>query len=103
MRKEDLIEGEYYTITDKSYPGKVIIHKYERMDDLHRSYGYYISTYESNNCFRRSTPWLPNRTIKKSTPQEIDWLNECIKANRFISFEDAMKTFKKDFLIYETL
>lgn len=73
------------------------------MDDPDRSYGYYLSTYENGNSFKRSTPWLRNRTIQKSTPQEKHWLNECIKANVFIPFEDAMKTFKNRFLIYETL
>lgn len=95
----DLKKGEIYTITDTSYKGKVIIHKYERMSDSNRSYGFYLSNYDDANCFVKNTPWLKGRIIKTSTPEEQNWLNECIKANKFISYEEAMKTFKPQYIV----
>jgi len=36
-------------------------------------------------------------TLRESTLGEKHWLNECIKANKFISYEEAMKTFTQKF------
>lgn len=99
LKKKDLKEGEIYTITDKSYPGKKIIHKYERMDDSDRSYGYYITDFSTNWKFERSTPYLSNREINHSTKEECHWLNCCIQADKFIPYEEAMKTFKPKSLV----
>lgn len=38
-------------------------------------------------------------TLRESTLGEKHWLNECIKANKFISYEEAMKTFKPQYIV----
>ena len=45
--------------------------------------------------FSKDTDWCYkdlNRTYRLATPNEKHWLNCCITANKFITFEEAMKT-----------
>lgn len=38
-----------------------------------------------------------------ATPEEKHWLNECIKADKFITYEEAIKTFKQKNYKYEVV
>lgn len=42
-----------------------------------------------------------DRNIRLATKKEIYWLDECIKQDKFISFEEAMKSFEEPIIIYD--
>ena len=96
ISKKDLKKGEIYTITDNHYLNKILIHKYEKMNDEDRSLGSFLTDFNDREEFRsQSTPYLTGRNISISTPEEKHWFLECEKADRFIPYDEAMKTFSK--------
>lgn len=88
---ENLKVGEIYHITDNEYPGKKIIYRHEGMADSQRGYGFYISDLNGSEFeFRKSTPYLQGRNIKKATELESEWLKCCIKNDAYIRYCDFM-------------
>jgi len=77
---DDLVKGEIYCFDFDNYEG--FISKWE---------SYYI--YPGNHYFTRTNRYdfsNPNN-IRLATQDEKDWLNACIKADKFISKEEALK------------
>lgn len=93
LTKKDLIEGEYYSVIDKTYSGKLIMKYIEPTTDFARCLAVYVSTMNYQCQFRKSTPWLLCRIINKATEEEKHWLNECILADKYIEYEEVIKSF----------
>jgi len=92
---ENLKVGEIYHITDKKYPCKKMIYKHDGMSDSQRGYGFYLSNLNGNEFeFKKSTPSLKDRDIKKATELESEWLKYCIKDNTYVSYHDFMMDYK---------
>ena len=47
--------------------------------------------------FNNEHTWIWNLDIKSTTDKQKDWLNKCIKANKFIPYDEAIRTFEKSF------
>ena len=92
IKKEELIKGEIYTHKN----GNIF-----RCDQINNAtiYGKYINI--AHNVFRKPPEnpgnfWI--NEIRLATPGEKHWLNCCITANKFITFEEAMKTFIPEYV-----
>lgn len=100
-KEEHPIIGEYYTVTDTLYPGRLMIGRVFSIDE-HSSDGNirgeanFITNLSNQGLLRKNEIWCykdkNNRTFRRSTPEEIEWLNVCIKANKFIPREEASKS-----------
>jgi len=89
---KDLVEGKIYTYeSDNSY-----IFKYGKRKNGTIGYDYYINI--GNSYYYKLNGDADNgRDLSKTrvaTFEEEHWLNECIKLNKFIRKEEALKTFK---------
>ena len=88
LQKSDLKEGEIYKQLDFNYI--FLYNKNETSDNFND--GTAISTTGPRYCRK----WSANGFIKpmvEATEEEKHWLETCIKANQFVSYEEAMKTF----------
>jgi hypothetical protein len=89
MSIEDLKEGEYYSTIDNFENKSVFI------SNKLREYKYFVST-----GLWKNGSWSGQnieKNIKLANEQEKHWLNECIKKDKFISYEESQKTFQKPF------
>ena len=77
ISKEDLVEGEIYLYDDRH------IAIYPKGGNVHLN----------PNSFTPEKEWMWNLDIKNTTPEQKHWLNECIKADKFIPYDEAMKSF----------
>lgn len=50
-------------------------------------------------CFFFNNSWSCNQNIRLATPEEKHWLYCCIKENKYISKEEALKTFNNNSLV----
>jgi len=93
LEKKDLIKGEIYT----SNNGNIVQYETEYYQTGIK--GFYIgnnrSTFGKNkdNVFNISK-------LRLATSEEKHWLEVCIAANSFISYEEAMKTFIPEYYEY---
>lgn len=87
---EELIKGEYYTITDNDYEGRRIIYLHEGMYDKNRGKGFYLNDFESTRewIFKKWTPFLTGRNIRLASYEEKEWLKECIRQNQYVPFNE---------------
>ena len=86
MKKNELIEGQYYRV--QSYVMKA--------KGTNTSCYYFTGTsFATSGNFHGY-----DFEYTLATPEEIHQLNECIKVNKFISKEEAMKTLKKELPIF---
>lgn len=83
MTKEELIEGEIYYGKDSQTD---VIFKPNNCE-IYGNKDFYNGNYPD---------YL--KELRKATLEEKYWLNECIKANKFISYEEAMKTFIPEYV-----
>lgn len=96
MQPEEMKKGEVYVFEDAGFPNKRIIHRFGKFENgdvkTQRCDGYYISDMNEGyfHVLRKSTPSFRNRTIRKATFEESNWLNECIKQNKYISIEQII-------------
>lgn len=103
MEIKDLKEGEIYNSdcnNENNYNGSYLfmynstLNKYNYI-----GYNYSINTSEkAGNNFNKLSYHGWKKDIKLATPEQKHWLNECIKADKYISYEEAMKTFVKDLI-----
>ncbi len=89
LEKNDLIIGEIYFKNN-------FIFKHVNTDpylcDNYAVHGLNNTYYHGNGHIK-----IYNESPQRlATPEEKHWLEVCIAANSFISYEEAMKTFKKD-------
>lgn len=99
LEKKDLVKGEIYKYINSSTNRQIIF----TFNDLDRSNGVSQNGRVSddyNNGINRNTYTLNNRyaTFFEATPEEKHWLEVCIAANSFISYEEAMKTFIPEYV-----
>ena len=77
ISKEDLVKGEIY-LYDNAH-----IAIYPKGGNIHLN----------SNSFTPEREWAWSLDIKNTTPEQKHWLNECIKVNKFIPYDEAMKSF----------
>lgn len=90
IKKEDLIENEIYVHKN----GNIV--KYKYLSDFGKVCGEYVG--ESKNIFNNNGGNFVIKKLQLATPQEKHWLNSCITADKFITFEEAMKTFIPEYV-----
>lgn len=86
MKKEELIISEIYTSTN----GNIV--QYETFVDNIHIKGFYIGDKQTMFGKYKSSPFEINK-LRLATPEEKHWLETCIKEYRFVSYDEAMKTF----------
>lgn len=93
MNKNELKEGEIYTHDN----GNIV--KFEYLN----KYGYACGKFfiggncdRFNNNLLNSTGAFTTFNLKEATPKEKHWLKTCIKLDKFVSKEEAMKSFPKE-------
>ena len=93
IKKEELVEGEIYKISFNSleYISKMTENLYNC-----------INIRVGNNILYKSGNFNNSELLfSQATPEEKHWLNTCIKLDKFITFEEAMKTFIPEFVLPE--
>lgn len=97
MKKHELIENEIYicnTITYGIYLMKAVGDLISCCNAIQITNNYYVK-----NCtFKRDSNIHKAFTFKLATPEEKHWLNNCIKEDKFITFEEAVKTFVPEYV-----
>jgi len=89
IKKEDLIIGEIYKSTTGSHIFKYV--------DKNGSDNFYCNN-RSNFGKEKATVGKGLDNIINATPEEKHWLEECIKLDKFITFEEAMKSFIPEYV-----
>lgn len=93
LQKNDLKEGEIYKQLDYNYI--FLYNKNETSNNFND--GTAISTTAPRYCKR----WTANgfeKDMIEATPEEKHWLETCIKADQFVSYEEAMRTFIPEYV-----
>ncbi len=92
LEKKDLIIGEVY----KHENGNLV--KYQFDGDINgKIKGSYIGN-NANKFYKQPDNNFTISCLKLATPEEKHWLNTCIEADKFISYEEAMKTFVPEYV-----
>lgn len=89
MNKNELKEGEIYTHSNSNIVKIATIHK---KNICGQYIGGDFQELYSNNGGNFNTD------LRVSTPEEKHWLETCIKADKFIKFEEAMKSFIPEYV-----
>jgi len=89
IKKEDLIIGEIYNSTTGFHIFKYI--------DKNESDNLYCNN-RSRFGKEKATVGIGLDNIVNATPEEKHWLEECIKLDKFITFEEAMKSFIPEYV-----
>ena len=89
IKKEELIEGEIYKADNGSLT--YIMKATKDLENVKNIPEY--CEFMKQGCFNGS--YL---TFTNATPEEKQWLNCCITADKFITFEEAMKTFIPEYV-----
>lgn len=93
IKKEELIKGEVYRHENEN----LVQYLFDSNDT--QIHGYFIG--DKRNVFRNYNDTISKFTINKlklATPEEKHWLESCITANKFIEFDEAMKTFIPEYV-----
>jgi len=92
MNINELKEGEIYTLRLELQKTDYLI----KWGDISHNINIEIFPLKpilfKNGSFRANVS-----NIKEATPEQKHWLNTCIDNNKFISYDDAMKSFVKEF------
>lgn len=97
MNKQDLIKGEYYVGTYIGNTTSEFIWKC--YTDKSFNYEFRIITNWSENLsFVKYGTHSWNDNIRLATPEEKHWLDECIRLNKFITKEEAIKSFIPEYV-----
>ena len=102
IKKEELIKGEVYRVEDGNFwmIGIVTLPNNGGNDGgSKRGNATYITSVKKVKV-DQSWAYQSNygRTYRLATSEEKHWLLECIKLNKFISYEEAMKTFIPEYV-----
>jgi hypothetical protein len=95
LQKQDLKEGGIYIAKQKVGVDKYIVKITNNMCSCFNIYSYNKFLYRNGNFSSISLNFY------EATLEEKHWLEECIKADKFISYEEAMKTFVPEFTLPE--
>jgi len=90
IKKEELKEGEIYTHTN----GNIV--KYETLNSFNKVCGIHIGGNKNNLNYNNGNFTI--KELKLATSEEKHWLNECIKLDKFITFEEAIKSFIPEYV-----
>jgi hypothetical protein len=94
LQKSDLVDGEIYKQLDFNY---IFLYNKNQNNNVFSN----GSAIKNFNYYKR---WSANGFYKpmiEATLEEKHWLKECIKADKFISYEEVMKTFVPEFTLLE--
>lgn len=89
MKLEDCKDGEIYTWEADSHDKSAFINMFQSSD---KNIKYFIRI-DGAGLIKNATNNSPHN-IRESSAEEKHWLLECIKADKFISKEEAFKTFR---------
>jgi len=89
IKKEDLIIGEIYNSTTGSHIFKYI--------DKNGNNNLYCNN-RSRFGKEKATVGIGLDNIVNATPEEKHWLEECIKLDKFITFDEAIKSFIPEYV-----
>lgn len=98
MNKTDLKKGEYYHFTNDPYNIEYIFIFSQNNNDIIGVNNFLcemIKPYYSKGCGNLTSSDLMYRL---ATSEEKHWLNTCIKQDKYITKEEAMKTFKIEYV-----
>lgn len=99
LQKSDLKEGEIYTSKSEFNPNNLFIWECSNNNQLIYNFRLYVSNINAQNgnlsLTELSHSW---DNIFEATPEEKHWLETCIKENKFISYEEAMKSFIPEYV-----
>jgi hypothetical protein len=87
IKKEELIEGEIYVFDNKFI---------NKIQNGHLNIKCWISI--PDEYFYKNSSNNQTNNIINATSEEKHWLNEAIKLDKFITFEEAMKTFIPEYV-----
>jgi len=96
IKKEDLIEGEIYKIFNINID-KYVYFKQNYTTNTQIHHLGFISDY-NQYYVKEGYHELLNPNFEITTSEEKHWLNSCIIADKFITFEEAMKTFIPEYV-----
>lgn len=98
----DCIKGEYYHVTLENDPNSFLIIRYDRMQSCGaRLSGPIISNmnnYPNFNFNVDGAVYVTGRPMRKALDKEINWLNKCITAGKFV--EKSKSEVVNDYQIY---
>jgi hypothetical protein len=92
MNIKELKEGEIYSSLNDN---GLYIFKCKKSKTTDYSYRVERNTFSKNDYF--GLGGIIEKNIKLANEQEKHWLNECIRQDKFISYEESQKTFQKPF------
>jgi len=84
---ENLVEDEYYYTHHSSFYGYIFKYKKSGSFNIHRN-----EFFKGGDFYSKNT----NNNLRLATDEEKEWLEACIKADRFIPKEEVMKVEKSD-------
>lgn len=91
LSKNDLIKGECYVY---DYIHYYVIGKCLKSSSTNAAcVGGEDTNYNGGNSLWRDGSFTGAEKFRLATPEQKHWLNECIKADTYISYEEAMKTY----------
>lgn len=91
MSKNDLIEGEYYVY---DYIHYYVIGKCLRSSSTNATcIGGEDTNYNVGNSLWRDGSFTGAVKFKPATLEQQHWLNVCIKADKYITYKEAMETY----------
>jgi len=95
LKKEDLKEDEFYSAIN--HANKLCVFKHKNLEKSWANSFAFVA--DSNEYFfqQNGIHYIFNE-LKLATPEEKYWLNECIRLDKFISKEDALKTFVPEYI-----
>ena len=102
IKKEELIEGElYYVSTTYGFWMIGLVTKSNNGDNSNDAFRGNATFISERLEFNKDQSWCykaNHRTYRLATPEEKHWLNCCITADKFITFEEAMKSFIPEYV-----
>ena len=102
IKKEELIEGEiYYVSTTYGFWMIGLVTKSNNGDNSNCDFRGNATFINKRLEFNKDQSWCykgNHRTYRLATPEEKHWLETCIKENKFVSYEEAMKSFIPEYV-----
>lgn len=95
MNKNKLISGECYWIKPFSQP---YIITYNGKSNSVDNYIYIPNSSNTGYYSKGSNNFGSLKNIRLATPEEKHWLNECIRLDKFITKDEAMKSFIPEYV-----
>jgi len=101
IKKEELIIGEIYYVSTNNFWMIGLVTKSNNGDNSYDSFRGNATYISKDEDFNKDESWCYEaigRIYRLASSEEKHWLNECIKLDKFITFEEAMKTFIPEYV-----